>query len=131
MKTVKQIPVKKFEKNAEGSWTEGRNMTLPEDVWNRERKRENPIVRYELLATNTAPAKQLMPNANKVSTAQLGNKPGNDTSVDSEAEAGVNYENYTLPELRDACRNADIKFSNAEKELNLIAKLKKNEGSTR
>ncbi len=130
MKTVKQIPVKKFEL-INGVWSEGREMTLPEPTWERVRKMVNTHVKYELLATNTAPARQLMPKKDVVSTTVLVKTADPIvTELDSETNEGVDYSNYSLAELREACKNAEIKFGNVEKEASLIKKLKKNEGSS-
>jgi len=109
---MKQIKVKKTETTKDGVFE--RVMMLPEPTWKRIVNDRTPLrnVKWELLDAEPqkAVAKELI--------APQGTKHLVE-DVDS-----PDYNNYSDAELRDACKNAGIKFSNAESRDKLIAKLK-------
>lgn len=115
---MKQIKVKKTETTKDGVFE--RVMMLPEPTWKRIVSDRTPLrnVKWELLDAEPqkAVAKELIAPAG---TAHLAA-----SKAAKEAESNSpEYDNYSDAELRDACKNAGIKFSNVEPRAKLIAKL--------
>jgi hypothetical protein len=117
---MKQIKVKKTETTKDG--VQERIMMLPEPTWKRIVNDRTPLrnVKWELLDAEPqkAVAKELIA---PVGTAHLAASKAAKEEVESNSP---DYNNYSDAELRDACKNAGIKFSNAETRDKLIAKLK-------
>ncbi len=124
---MKQVQVKKTETESHSKITVERTMWINEDVWERIVKDPTPLrnVKWELIGTQAKPApkeKELMGN---LGTTHLTEK----VEGVEHAKEDPEYKNYSDAELREACKNAEIKFSNVEGREKLIAKLEVNDKS--